>query len=106
MRWLPPMLHRSLSDDSPLLSRGVPGLLVSELDEIPDAVRRDPPSDRELEVLRLIGEGLTNAEIADALAVSVSTVKTHVRHLLAKLHVANRVQLALQASSSPDKQDY
>ncbi|MBO1417779.1 response regulator transcription factor [Streptomyces sp. FH025] len=52
---------------------------------------------RELEVLTLIGRGLTNPEIADRLGVSTGTVKTHVGHLLAKLSARDRVQLVITA---------
>ncbi|MCU1527168.1 MAG: DNA-binding response regulator [Frondihabitans sp.] len=47
---------------------------------------------REMDVLNLMGEGLTNAEIGVALHVSRNTVTTHVEHVLHKLHAANRVQ--------------
>jgi DNA-binding NarL/FixJ family response regulator len=47
---------------------------------------------REREVLRLIGEGLNNSEIADRLFVSVATVKTHINNLFAKLDLRDRAQ--------------
>ena len=52
----------------------------------------EPLSKRELEILRLIGEGCTNQEIADRLVVSERTVRAHVSNILAKLHLANRTQ--------------
>lgn len=52
----------------------------------------EPLSDREVEVLRLIAEGLTNQEIADRLYLSLHTVKVHARNIYAKLGVKNRTQ--------------
>ncbi len=54
-------------------------------------------SDREIEVLRLIANGLNNAEIADRLVISEKTVKSHVGNILNKLHVADRTQAAVYA---------
>jgi DNA-binding NarL/FixJ family response regulator len=54
-------------------------------------------SERERDVLRLMVNGLNNSAIADALSVSVPTVKTHVQHILHKLHVSDRTQAALLA---------
>jgi len=57
----------------------------------------EPLSERELEVLRLVAQGLTNQEIADRLVRSEWTIRTHVRNILSKLHLANRTQAALYA---------
>jgi DNA-binding NarL/FixJ family response regulator len=54
-------------------------------------------TDREREVLRLVGLGLSNAEIAAALYISAGTAKTHVARLLAKLGARDRVQLVIIA---------
>jgi DNA-binding NarL/FixJ family response regulator len=54
-------------------------------------------SPRELEVVRAIADGQTNAEIAASLLMSVPTVKAHVTHILAKAGLANRTQIALLA---------
>lgn len=54
-------------------------------------------SPREIEVLRLVAKGLSNAEIASALYITESTVKLHLRNILQKLHLRNRVQAALYA---------
>ena len=57
----------------------------------------DPLTDREEEVLLTVGRGRTNAEIADELHISLSTVKTHLASLMAKLGARNRVEIAMWA---------
>jgi two-component system, NarL family, response regulator LiaR len=54
-------------------------------------------SERELEVLRLIADGMGNGEIAERLVISEKTVKSHVSNILSKLHVADRTQAAVYA---------
>ena len=54
-------------------------------------------SDREMEVLRLIADGLSNTEIAERLVLSKKTVKGHVSNILGKLHLADRTQAAVLA---------
>ncbi len=54
-------------------------------------------SPRELDVLRLIADGLGNKEIADKLEISLSTVKTHIEEILARLKVSDRTQAAVKA---------
>jgi two-component system, NarL family, response regulator LiaR len=52
---------------------------------------------REMEVLRLVAQGLSNQEIADHISVSEATVRAHVSSILGKLHLASRTQAALYA---------
>ncbi|KOP26804.1 LuxR family transcriptional regulator [Hapalosiphon sp. MRB220] len=59
----------------------------------------DSLTDREQDVLRLIAVGATNREIAQQLYISEGTVKTHVTHLLNRLNLKNRSQLAIYANS-------
>ena len=54
-------------------------------------------TDRELEVLRLVAEGLSNAQIAERLVLSVKTVKGYVSNILSKLYLADRTQAAVFA---------
>lgn len=56
-----------------------------------------PLTPRELEVLRLVADGRANKEIADALGISISTVKLHVQDILVKLKAADRTQAAVKA---------
>lgn len=61
------------------------------------AEEEDNLSPREDEVLRLVSQGATNKEIADSLFISENTVKTHLRNIMDKLHLANRSQAAAYA---------
>ena len=64
----------------------------TELQPAPEALTA-----REMEVLRLIAQGLSNQEIADQISVSEPTVRAHVSRILGKLHLASRTQAALYA---------
>lgn len=57
----------------------------------------DPLTEREVEVLRLVAQGLSNQEIAKTLTISERTVGNHIGSILRKLHLANRTQAALYA---------
>lgn len=72
--------------------------LIRELNQPGDLPPSEEPlTGRELEVLKLVAQGLTNQEIAERLVVTERTVTTHVSNLLGKLHLANRTQAALFA---------
>ncbi len=58
---------------------------------------KEPLTERELEILKFIAQGLSNQEIADKLVISERTIRSHVSHILHKLHLANRTQAALYA---------
>jgi DNA-binding NarL/FixJ family response regulator len=55
-------------------------------------------TEREVQVLRMVAEGRTNQDIADALFRSVNTVANHVRHILSKIDAANRTEAAAFAA--------
>jgi LuxR family maltose regulon positive regulatory protein len=57
----------------------------------------DPLTERELEVLQLIADGLTNQEIADELVVALGTVKAHTASIYGKLEVHGRTQAVARA---------
>jgi NarL family two-component system response regulator LiaR len=54
-------------------------------------------TEREIEVLQLIADGLSNHKIAEKLVISEKTVKTHVSNVLSKLHLDDRTQAAIYA---------
>ena len=68
---------------------------VSETDPVQYQLRE--LTEREMEVLTLIAQGMSNREIAAALSISPMTVKTHVSNLLGKLQLADRTQAAILA---------
>ncbi|XYH94393.1 response regulator [Sorangium sp. So ce1128] len=65
--------------------------------DLPRAQPREALTDREEEVLLTVARGRTNAEIADELRISLSTVKSHIASLMAKLGARNRVEIAIWA---------
>lgn len=87
------------------VARGEPSLepdiarkLLFELHHPPKAPPTpDPLTEREVEVLRLIAQGLGNRDIAERLVITERTVCTHVSNILNKLHLASRTQAALYA---------
>jgi NarL family two-component system response regulator LiaR len=87
-------VHRGESSLHPLIAKKV-------LEEFHPQAERPAPGEpltqRELEVLRLLAQGLENHEIAQKLVVSEATVRTHMSNILGKLHLASRTQAALYA---------
>ncbi|GAA2097577.1 response regulator transcription factor [Kitasatospora saccharophila] len=93
---------RVIAAGDALLAPGVTRRLIEEFTRLPEASSRPSAAlvettDREREVLTLVGLGLSNTEIATHLHVSLSTAKTHVGRLLMKLGARDRAQLVIAA---------
>jgi DNA-binding NarL/FixJ family response regulator len=92
---------RSASDGEALIAPSVTVRLLQAFADLPagrPVVQPvSPVTAREEQVLLAVARGLTNTEIADALHISLSTVKTHLASLMAKLGARNRVEIAMWA---------
>jgi DNA-binding NarL/FixJ family response regulator len=92
---------RAVAGGDALLSPGVTRRLIEEFasrsrpSASTDAL--DPLTQREREIVALVGEGLSNDEIAERLVVSPATAKTHVSRAMTKLHARDRAQLVVLA---------
>ncbi len=80
---------RQVASGEAILSPHIATKLVAEFRKKDDEPKL---SAREMEVLQLVGEGLTNTRIADRLFISESTVRTYLRRLLDKLHLSHRTE--------------
>ncbi len=92
---------RTVAAGDALLAPAITRKLIAAFTTQPPITTAGPElaniTDREREVLALIAEGLSNAEIAQRLHIGPGTAKTHVAHLLAKLNARDRVQLVIIA---------
>lgn len=94
---------RVVASGDALIAPSVTKRLITEFADRPqakDVEGLDDLTERELEVLTEVAKGLSNAEIAEELYVSETTVKTHVSHILTKLHLRDRVQAVVIAYES------
>jgi DNA-binding NarL/FixJ family response regulator len=96
---------RAVASGEALLAPTVTRRLIEEFARLGPPRRARPGgldelTPRELEVLRLLARGMSNAEIADALVLGDTTVKTHVAHVLSKLGLRDRVQAVVLAYES------
>ena len=100
---LPAQAVRAAANGDALIAPSVTARLLSTFSGLGDSTREPaaqpiaPLTEREEEVLVTVALGRTNAEIADALCISLSTVKTHLASLMNKLGARNRVELAMWA---------
>jgi DNA-binding NarL/FixJ family response regulator len=93
---------RVVAQGDALLAPSVTKKLIEEFAKRPQPANKKPKeldslTERELDVLKEVARGLTNAEIAARLHVSETTVKTHVAHMLDKLDLRDRVQAVILA---------
>jgi DNA-binding NarL/FixJ family response regulator len=95
LRALEAVRHGEASLD-PAITRRVLAILRQQGDQHPDPFK--DLTQREVGVLRLLAEGKTNAEIAEALVLSDKTVRNHISAILAKLQLTNRVEAATYAT--------
>jgi DNA-binding NarL/FixJ family response regulator len=97
---------RAVGSGEALLAPSITRRVIEEYVRRPPETARTPPpeleelTDRELEVLKQVARGLSNAEIAKELFVSETTVKTHVSRVLMKLQLRDRVQAVVFAYES------
>lgn len=95
-------VHAAAAGDALIAPNVTRRLLATLVDHAADAPSQpvDPLTDREEQVLALVARGRTNPEIASELYIGLSTVKSHVASLMAKLGVRNRVEIAMWAHHS------
>ena len=104
-------VEETAAGETPMSSGVLRRVIDQFVRRVPDPTltgRLDDLSARETEVLALVGAGLSNTEISERLFISVATVKSHVRHILAKLDLRDRVQavvLAHEAGIAGDGRD-
>jgi DNA-binding NarL/FixJ family response regulator len=85
---------------SPGVTRRLIGEFAAKAKKVPEMSTLDVLTEREREVVALVGEGLTNDEIAARLVVSPATAKTHVSRAMIKLNARDRAQLVVLAYES------
>jgi DNA-binding NarL/FixJ family response regulator len=90
---------RRTADGDAVFSPGLAGLVLGEFRRLATNPASDVPrlTDREVEILRMVGTGLSYRQIAERLVLSHRTVQNHVQNTLSKLHLHNRVDLVRYA---------
>ena len=89
---------RKVNRGEPSLHPTVAKMVLEELGRpVKQPLTPEPLTQREVDIIRLVAQGLSNRQIADQLVIGEATVRTHVGNVLNKLHLANRVQATLYA---------
>jgi NarL family two-component system response regulator LiaR len=89
---------RQVYRGEPTLAPPIARKVLAELAQPPKTpLTSEPLTEREMVILRLVAQGMSNGEIAEQLTIAEMTVRTHVSHILGKLHLASRTQAALYA---------
>ncbi len=87
----------AVDDGQAYLQPKITNRLLERVSDMPLPQTEHPFSKREIEILQMLAQGLSNKEIAQRLTLSEHTVKTHVANIFAKLDVNNRAEAVLQA---------
>ena len=96
------LMIESISRGEAPLSGAIAAKILKEFTQPNQDSNQDPEiidalTEREINILELVVEGMTNKEIASSLVISENTVKIHLRNILEKLHLQNRIQAAVYA---------
>lgn len=89
-------LHAVMTDDAPI-SKEIAYKILTEFTNVAKPTQRTNLTQREQEILTLVAQGYSNKEIAQQLIISEYTVKNHLKNIMQKLHLNNRVQLTRYA---------
>ncbi|WP_062234323.1 response regulator [Fictibacillus sp. FJAT-27399] len=90
---------RAFAVDEAPMSQNMAFRILEEFTQSKKQIEQTPLSEREKEVLQLVAQGKSNRDIAETIFISEHTVKSHLKNILSKLHLDNRVQLTSYAYS-------
>ncbi len=88
---------RDVNEGKSALDPAITNKLMSNIFKKTDTARIEPPTDRELDVLRLAAKGFTNKAIGVQLGISDRTVQGHLAHVFAKMHATSRTEAVMRA---------
>ena len=95
-------LLAGVTSGEPVITRAMAARLLKQTLHMPEKSHPhfEELTEREIEVLRLVAQGESNPQIAETLFITVNTVKTHLKNILAKLQLENRTQVAAYAAQN------